>query len=145
MLYNVIHNIRPVKNKIFCNIALIIEILAYVGVFHSCIILMDSLSAIFFIIAFYLYDNQTVLSNQKIVELGKRSLAIYLLHYPIVVIVGSVLKKIAFLKDIYMLEMLFLLTLSLLSAYIWDRYIINTRLYSVIYNKLFGFLEKKLD
>lgn len=100
--------------------ALSVEILAYIIVHPVYSVFFDFIAALFFIAVFYQFDK---LTNQVLLKLGNISLEIFLLHYPVITIGGTLFKKI-FPENltVYIGEMAVLMAASIIAAILWNKH-----------------------
>lgn len=126
LLYNVIKDVREIKfERVWFWVAILINIAAYFVLIPAATALVDTISVVCIIVVLYLIKDDNFFTRKWILDGGKKSLEIFLMHYPIVTLGGAVLKRLfpqnAFF---YAIEMLLLFVMVFVAVEIY-RYILK--------------------
>lgn len=110
LLYDIIKDIKEIKyEKASLAIAVLINIVAYFVLFPKVTALLDTISVMVIVGVLYFIKDDNLFTKRWMLEGGKKSLELFLMHYPIVTLGGAILKRIFPQTPVfYVIEMLLL-------------------------------------
>jgi len=122
LLFNLVGDRKNLKHeKIALAVVLVINFIAYMLIIPSAFAMIDNIVVMMLVAVLYLGNDKTIFSTKWMVYGGRKSLETFLMHYPIVVYGGVIIRTLLPKTNaFYIAEMLFLVVLVFVVVEIYE-------------------------